>query len=306
MEQISKKKEVWPVMLTPFTDSGEVDYHALDALIDWYEAAGVDGLFAVCQSSEMFYLSLRERVELAAHIKRRAKVPVIASGHVSSGREDQLEELRRVADTGVDALVLLTNRMATEDADSAAWIGGLAWLLDRLPSEIPLGLYECPHPYKKLLTEEELTFCLNSGRFRFLKDTCCDIDRIRERTRLLAGSSFGLYNANTATCLDSLRSGAAGFSGVMANFHPALYVWLCRNWETAPEKAERLQAALTVCSFSESRPYPVTAKYYLGEKGLPIGCNTRSRRSTELTDLVKSEIMQMGALAEFVAEALEL
>ena len=42
---------VWPVMLTPFTDTGRVDYKALEALIQWYEERGVSGLFAVCQSS---------------------------------------------------------------------------------------------------------------------------------------------------------------------------------------------------------------------------------------------------------------
>jgi len=51
-------KEVWPVMLTPFTDTGGVDYNGLRNLIEWYEQAGVDGFFAVCQSSEMFFLSL--------------------------------------------------------------------------------------------------------------------------------------------------------------------------------------------------------------------------------------------------------
>ena len=41
----------WPTMLTPFRD-GAVDYPALEALVEWYIAHGVSGLFAVCQSSE--------------------------------------------------------------------------------------------------------------------------------------------------------------------------------------------------------------------------------------------------------------
>ena len=69
-------------MLTPFTDNNEVDYHALEQLINWYIENGVDGLFAVCQSSEMVYLSLEERIEIASFVKQKAKgrVPVIASG----------------------------------------------------------------------------------------------------------------------------------------------------------------------------------------------------------------------------------
>ena len=70
-------------MLTPFTEDGEVDYASLERLVEWYEENGAQGLFAACQSSEVFYLSLQERVRIAAFLKKRAHVPVIASGHVS-------------------------------------------------------------------------------------------------------------------------------------------------------------------------------------------------------------------------------
>ena len=71
-----------PVMLTPFTDQNEIDWAGLDKLIDWYLAAGVDALFAVCQSSEMQFLSLEERTSLARFVveKVQGRIPVIASG----------------------------------------------------------------------------------------------------------------------------------------------------------------------------------------------------------------------------------
>lgn len=49
----------WPVMLTPFTDQGAVDYDGLGKLIDWYMINGASGLFAVCQSSEVFFCPWR-------------------------------------------------------------------------------------------------------------------------------------------------------------------------------------------------------------------------------------------------------
>ena len=58
----------WPTMLTPFRD-GKVDYPALAELIEWYIAHKVSGLFAVCQSSEMFFLSKEERVTCIKGIK---------------------------------------------------------------------------------------------------------------------------------------------------------------------------------------------------------------------------------------------
>lgn len=64
---------VWPVMLTPFTDDNEVDYGSLEKLVNWYIENGVAGLFADCQSSEMFYLSLEERVKIASFVKKRLR-----------------------------------------------------------------------------------------------------------------------------------------------------------------------------------------------------------------------------------------
>lgn len=51
---------VWPVMLTPFTEDNEVDENGLRVLVDWYIDNGVKGLFAACQSSEIFNLTFEE------------------------------------------------------------------------------------------------------------------------------------------------------------------------------------------------------------------------------------------------------
>ena len=108
---------VWPVMLTPFTTEREVDYAALEQLVNWYIENGVNGLFAVCQSSEMFYLTLEERLEVAKCVLKAAagRVPVIASGHVSDAMEDQVAEINAMAKTGVAAVILITNRLAQEN-----------------------------------------------------------------------------------------------------------------------------------------------------------------------------------------------
>lgn len=299
-----KRKEMWPVLLTPFTSGGAVDYDALSRLIDWYEENGASGLFAVCQSSEVFYLSLAERISIASFVKRRARIPVIASGHVSYAPDDQLDELRRVADTGVDALILITNRLCEQGAEPEIWMDRLQFLLSRLDPAMPLGFYECPYPYKRLVTLEELASCAKTGRFRFLKDTCCDLSLIRERLRVLEGSPLSLYNANTATLLASLQAGAAGFSGVMANFHPELYAWLLEHYRDQPEKARTLQAALTMCAQIERQLYPVNAKYHLQTLGLPLDTCTRARNPREMTPLFEDEVRQMAHLVEWLKQTL--
>ena len=97
---------VWPVMITPFTEDNKIDYDAVLRIIEWYDKNGVDGIFAVCQSSEMFELSPQERVELAKFIINNTPkhMGVIASGHCAEKVEDQIREAQTVIDAGVDAV----------------------------------------------------------------------------------------------------------------------------------------------------------------------------------------------------------
>ena len=299
---MNQKKEMWPVMLTPFTDSGSVDYAALRRLIAFYEEGGADGLFAVCQSSEIFYLSLEERVQISSFVKKHASIPVIASGHIAYSLEDQADELRRISDTGVDAVILITNRLAEAGAEEHVWEDSLGYLLARLDPAMPLGFYECPQPYKRLITLKELRACAQTGRFRFMKDTCCDLKQIKQRVDALQGTGLRLFNANTTTLLDSLRAGADGFSGVMANFHPELYAWLLSHYEH--ERADILQAALTAFSQIERQLYPVNAKYHLQCLGLPITTYCRSRSHHQLTATFKDEVRQMDRIVHYLRSPL--
>lgn len=289
---------VWPVMLTPFCPNGEVDFTGLEKLTDWYIDNGSSGLFAVCQSSEMFHLSLEERLQVANSVVKTAagRVPVIACGNLSEGMEDQVKEVSRMAETGVDAVVLITNQFAVEDEDDEIWMEHCRGFLKEIPADIPLGFYECPYPYKRLMSLENLKECKETGRFFFLKDTCCDMDLIEKRLEVLKGSEFKLYNANTATLLDSLRSGAAGFSGVMANFHPALYAWLCEH--NKEERAGFLQDFLSMSALIERQYYPVNAKYHLQQfEGLPIDTFCRKMDNKGMNETFKKEVAMLAELA---------
>ncbi len=288
---------VWPTMITPFLESGQIDYGAVEELVEWYRSQGVDGLFAACQSSEIFYLSLRERAELVRFIKRKAReLPVIASGHISNDMDDQVRELNAMAEAGADAVVLISNRLAGPGETDEVFLRRLQRVMDGLPRELPLGFYECPYPYKRLLTPEVVRFCAASGRFAFLKDTSCAMADIRTKLDLAAGSPLKLYNANTATLLDSLNAGAAGYSGVMANVQPSLYVWLVRHYQAEPEKARVVQNILTACSWLEFKHYPDCAKGFLRLSGLSMKTGSRTNPGYRLSDTEWDELRQLGEL----------
>ncbi len=253
-----------PVMLTPFTEADAIDYSGLENLIEWYIANGADALFAVAQSSEMQFLSLDERVALARFIVRKAagRVPVIASGHVSESRDDQLTELTSIAATGVDGLVLVTNRFDPKGQGGAVFMDNLRGLLDALPADLPLGLYECPAPFRRLLSDDELAFCAESGRFAILKDVSCDLETVKRRVVLTKNSALAIVNANAAIAFDAIRCGSAGFTGVFTNFHPDLYKWLLTDSSRHPALADDLAVYLALAAMAEPMGYPKLAKLY--------------------------------------------
>lgn len=284
---------VWPVMITPYTEDNQIDYDSVLQIIHWYEKLGVTGIFAVCQSSEMFMLSARERLELTKFIVNHTPkhMGVIASGHVSDNLDDQIEEAKASIDTGIQAYVFVSNRFAREDENEDTAKRRIEVLLNAVDCD-SFGIYECPYPYKRLLSPELLKWCADTGRFAFLKDTCCNLDQLKAKCEAVAGTRLKIYNANAATLLQSLQLGCAGYSGVMANFHPDLYVWLCRNYQKDPQKAGVVQDMLGMASIIECQGYPVNAKYHMQLEGIPMTLNSRAMNKKALRQSRKMEVEQ--------------
>lgn len=253
-----------PVMLTPFTENNEIDYKGLEKLIDWYIDNGADALFAACQSSEMLFLSLEERVALSKFVVdyTNGRIPVISSGHISVEIADQIIELQAMADTGIDALILISSRLDPNNEGSEVFFHNLNILMDELPKELALGMYECPVPYRRLLSDEEIKFCANSGRFVVLKDVSCDLETVKRRVKLVEGTPFAIINANATIAYEAMQNGSKGFCGVFNNFHPDLYHWLYHSASDAPEFAEKLAWFLSFSAVTETLGYPKNAKVF--------------------------------------------
>lgn len=306
---MSRQKRIFPTMLTPYSENGDVDYEGVKALVEWYWKQGCDGIFAVCQSSEIFFLSLEERVkiartvvtkakELAAIDGSRAPMTIVASGHVSDSFAMQVRELTEIAACGVDAIVLISNRMDMENTSEGKWIEDMEKLVAALPKDIPLGMYECPKPYKRLLSENMIRAMLKTGRFEFIKDTCCDAELMKERLRLTEGSKLKLYNANAQTLRQTVLDGAEGYCGIMVNYHPEIYRILFDNLEN--EVGEIAQSFIGISAFTElGLAYPSSAKYYLNEyEGIKITDISRSVDHRLLTPYQKECLRQMKVLEE--------
>ena len=87
---VSDKKFI-PVMITPYLQNGKIDFDGLSRVTDFYQAAGVKGYFANCQSSEMYLLSEEERLAVTRHVVKRVNgsMSVVASGSFGGSLEEK-------------------------------------------------------------------------------------------------------------------------------------------------------------------------------------------------------------------------
>lgn len=269
---------IWPVMLTPFSEDGTIDFGGLKALTEFYIASGAAGLFTNCLSGEMYRLEPEERLSLTEAVVRFTAdcVPVVATGTFSRDLDENAEFISRVYEKGVAAVVVNSNQLCGASDGEDLFGTRLEELLEAT-GKIPLGIYECPLPYKRLLSTDLLARMVATGRFSYFKDTSCDNELIRARLAATRDTGFVLFNAHTPTGLDSLRDGAAGLSPIGANFYPELYSFLYRH--ANKEESEAFLKVSRFLSLNDSLVhtfYPFSAKWFLQRRGLPISTSTRT------------------------------
>ena len=89
---------IWPVMITPYHDDKTIDFKAIELLSNWYVEKGCTGIFAVCQSSEMLYLSEQEKLDIAKATADAVggRIQIVASGHTADDKPTQFREIENM------------------------------------------------------------------------------------------------------------------------------------------------------------------------------------------------------------------
>lgn len=296
---------LWPVMLTPFDHNYQVDVVGLSALTDFYIESGANGLFSNCQSSEMFQLTDDERLLVIQTVLKAAngRVPVVATGTFSPSVERSVDFIKEVYNEGVATVVLLSNQLADINEGEVVLKKRTEQVL-KLTGNIPLGIYECPYPYKRLISPKMMRWLGETGRFFYHKDTSCDPTAIISKLKAVNDTPFAFYNADTPTALMSLQNGAAGISPIGANLYPELYNTLIDQYHNQESEAvlNWLSNQLIVMGTVADLCYPFSAKIFLQRRGLPITSICRVSH-----DKMKPDgFLKMDALMEMYTEILKV
>ena len=285
-EHLAKYGGAWPTMVTPFDGAGNVDLGGYRAMIEWYIARGVGGLYANCLSSEMYWLEDQKRLLLATEAVRisAGRVPVAATGNLGSTPGERLSLCRRMAATGVDVVMLVVPPDCQGDQEIESRFLGIAEELDTA-----LGVYECPVPRRYHLGVDLVRVLARTGRFVAYKETSEDLSKILALLEVTQSTPFSLLQACNAYLLESVRAGGLGTMSTAAIHLPDLGAAVIEKGISNDPAAERLQGALCAMQLAQRVAHPQGTKYLLGKRGVPIDIRCR-RPDAELKAEVRTAL----------------
>ncbi len=248
-----------PAIVTPFDQSGAINYDRFAQLIDEQIAAGVDAICAVGTTGECSTLTLREHIAAVnfcvKYVNHRVKV---IAGAGSNDTSAAVYLSQHAEDSGADALLHVTpyyNKCSQEGL-----IRHYEYIADR--TELPIILYNVPSRTGVSFTAETYKVLSQNPKINGVKEASGNLNLITH-TRYLCGDDFYIWSGNDDQVVPMMSLGAKGVISVVANIDPKLMVDIThRCLEGRFEEAARLQLEhmdLIDALFCEVNPIPVKA-----------------------------------------------
>ncbi|MDR1629563.1 MAG: dihydrodipicolinate synthase family protein [Oscillospiraceae bacterium] len=263
---------VHALMLTPFKEDLSVDYDIYPEYVRWQIAQGAHYLFAVCGSSEMGKLTLEERVKLAALTAkhREGAVKVFATGNLEPTWHAQLDEIKRMEDTGVDGLVFVTKGYADDEERQITY---LKELIEH--TALPVILYEYPGFKPAQISAYVYGELVKTGRVFGIKDTTCTMRQISEKIAVQGETC--VLQANIPLLLEAYKAGARGTMSTPTTCGTKIFR---RMWDAfvAGDMKEATEQHANICLLDGALDggFTATAKFLVAQQGVPMNWFTRN------------------------------
>ena len=244
-------------LVTPMKPSGEVDWVALDALIDWHLESGTHGIVPVGTTGESATLTVPEHKQVIQATDRRVdgKIPVIA-GTGANATAEAVELTREAKEVGADAALLVTpyyNKPTQE---------GLYrhYSLIAESVDIPMVLYNVPPRTACDMQAETVARLAPIDNIVGIKEACGDAERVGEIKKLVSDDSFIVLSGEDAQTFRMMELGAVGTISVTANVLPRQMAEFCENFLSHDKNGaaawdEKLQPIHDIL-FCETSPIP--------------------------------------------------
>jgi len=285
-------------MITPFTESGEVDEKGIKELVEFHIKNGTNGIVPCGTTGESPTLSHEEHKKVVdITIEAVAgRIPVIAGTGSNSTRE-AFDLTSHAKKAGADAALVVVpyyNKPTQK---------GLYLHYKKLAEEIdiPIIVYNVPSRTGTNLLPETLAKLAQLKNIAAVKEASGNLDQMTQIVEL-CGDNIVLLSGDDKLLLPVLSIGGKGVISVVANIIPRDVSDMVREFEEGNyQKSKEIFLSkvypLSNAMFYETNPIPVKTSARL--MGLPSGdlrsplCSMNEDNLTKLkSDLVKFRLLE--------------
>jgi 4-hydroxy-tetrahydrodipicolinate synthase len=253
-------KGAYTALVTPFTEAGEIDVPAFEALVERQVSGGIAGLVPCGTTGETPTLTDAEQLDLVRRAVAVAggRVPVIA-GTGSFSTKKSIEASRRALEAGASAVMVVMPYYSKPTQE------GLVQHITAVASAVegPVVLYNIPgRTGVDLGVDATVQICERAANVVATKEATGNVLRCQELKRRL-GDRLTVLSGDDGLTLPMMAVGAAGVISVTSNVYPAQVsevVRLALAGDFAGARRKHL-AMLPVhdAMFIEANPGPVKA-----------------------------------------------
>ena len=260
-------------LVTPFTESGEVNYEKLEEILEDQIANSTDAIVICGTTGESSTLTHGEHLQTIKFTidKVNKRVPVIA-GTGSNCTETAIMMSKEAASYGADALLIVTPYY--NKATQKGLIAHYTAIANAVP-ETPLIMYNVPSRTGVNITPETIVaLCKEYENIVGVKEASGNFSAIAQIASL-SGGSVDIYSGNDDQTVPMMALGAKGVISVLSNVAPRQVHDMCAAFKAGDvAKARQMQIdaiPLIEALFCEVNPIPVKeAMNMMGEEVGPF------------------------------------
>ena len=256
---------VYSLLLTPFKEDKSIDYDVYAQYVEWQVERGTHHLFSVCGSSEMTTLTPEERVKCATiAAKHSGSAEVVATANLEPTWHMQVEEVKRMEQTGVDGLVFVSKGYADNDERLVEYLSELAGC-----TTLPIILYEFPGMQPCNMSGKAYGELVKTGRFHGIKD------------KIAVQGDSAVLQANIPLLFDAYMAGARGVCATPTSCGANLFRKMYDEFfvEKDIAKARETFNEIILLDNAIDSGFNASAKYLVSLQGIPMTTVTRTGSS---------------------------
>lgn len=212
-------------LVTPFNNDYSIDYHSLEAIVEYVISGGVDFLVALGTTSEAATLNGREKQLVLDKIleTNKGRIPVVL-GIGGNHTQKVIEEISGYSFDGISAVLSVTPYY--NKPQQAGLLAHFRMVADASP--VPVILYNVPGRTSVNMKAETTLMLSDHPNVISVKEASGDMAQIMNIISA-KGKTFEVLSGDDALTLPMLAVGAKGVISVIANAFPEKFSRMVRE-----------------------------------------------------------------------------